>query len=400
MWSHSAFFGGCNMNYVGIDVSKFKHDCFIATETGEIVRSSFSFANDRKGFSEFLDVLKALDPKATRICFESTGHYGNNLRSFIESTGYPFMELNPLLVSRFRKSATLRRTKTDRIDAKVIAQALMSTDFHPASPKSRSMESLKALTRHRFRLVRLRSNILVQLTAAMDVIFPEFKPFFKGIFSKTAFYMLDKYRLPEKMAKLGKLSYAGFKDASRGKISYVSFCHLIELAKNTIGNTNEFAETQIDTLVMLHKSFNAEISKTEVAIKDAVRHLNSPLASIKGVGDVTVATILAEFGDISRFPSPSKMLSFAGMEPDIIQSGKSNHIGKMVKHGSSYLRYALMNAAEMMIVHHQVMYDYYSKKRAEGKPHRVALTHVAKKLVRIIYKLETENIVFNPALLR
>lgn len=388
------------MNFVGIDVSKFKHDCFIATETGEIIHCPFSFSNNRSGFEEFFDVLKLLDPQTTRIGFESTGHYANNLRSFIMSTGYSFMEMNPLLVSRFRKSTTLRRTKTDRIDAKVITQALMSMDFRPSKPSSLLMDSLKSLTRHRFRLVRLRSNILVQLTTVMDVIFPEFKPFFKGVFGKAALYMLEKYRLPENMARLNKLSFAGFRQASRGKISQDDFNRLINLAKTTIGHTNDYAETQIETLVLLHKTFDIEISKITTIIELAITRLAPPIASIKGVSDVTAATILSEFGDLSRFPGPSEMLSFAGMEPGIIQSGKSDHVGRMVKHGSSYLRYALMNTAEMMIVHHPVMYTYYSKKRSEGKPHRVALTHVAKKLVRIMYKLETEKIVFDSSLLR
>ncbi len=401
MGPHGAVYGDDRfMNYVGIDVSKFKHDCFIATETGEIVRNPFTFSNDRQGFDGFYSILKGLDPKETRIGFESTGHYGNNLRSFIESTGYPFMELNPLLVSRFRKSATLRRTKTDKIDAKVIAKALMSMDFRPASLKPLSMESLRSLTRHRFRLVRLRANILVQLTSALDVIFPEFKPFFKGRFGKTAFYLLEKYQLPDKMAKMNKLSYEGFNNASRGKISYSSFCHLIELAKVTVGQTNDYAETQIGTLVTLYQCFTTEIAKTEAIVKQAIARLNPPLASIKGIGDVTVAVILSEYGDIHRFSSPAKLLSFAGIEPGIIQSGNSDHVGKMVKHGSGYLRFALMNAAEMMIVHHQTMYDYYAKKRSEGKPHRVALTHVAKKLVRIIFKLETERLLFDSSFLK
>lgn len=173
-----------------------------------------------------------------------------------------------------------------------------------------------------------------------------------------------------------------------------------QFGKKTIGHTNDYAETQIETLVSLHKTFNIEISKINTIIERTIKLVSPPIASIKGVCDVTAATILSEFGDLSRFPGPSEMLSFAGMEPGIIQSGKSHHVGKMVKHGSSYLRYEIMNAAEMMIVHHPVMYTYYSKKRSEGKPHRVALTHVAKKLVRIIYKIETEKIAFNSSLLR
>jgi len=90
------------------------------------------------------------------------------------------------------------------------------------------------------------------------------------------------------------------------------------------------------------------------------------------------------------------MLSFAGLEPGYFQSGISEHTGRMVKHGSSHLRYAIMNCCVPLITHNIVFAEYYAKKRAEGKPYRVALSHVAKKLIRVIYALQTQNVPFNP----
>ena len=87
--------------FIGLDLSKFKHDCFIMNEFGEVIRDSFSFENNREGFNTFLSVLKELDPiQEKRIGFESTGHYGSNLKMFLERNGYSFMEFNPLLVYR------------------------------------------------------------------------------------------------------------------------------------------------------------------------------------------------------------------------------------------------------------------------------------------------------------
>ena len=82
------------------------------------------------------------------------------------------------------------------------------------------------------------------------------------------------------------------------------------------------------------------------------------------------------------------MLAYAGLEPSRNQSGTEDNNGHMVKHGSSYLHYVLLNASQMLITHNQTFYDYYHKKRLEGKHHRVALSHVARKLVRIIFRLE------------
>ena len=119
------------------------------------------------------------------------------------------------------------------------------------------------------------------------------------------------------------------------------------------------------------------------------------MLSIPGLGEISAATILSEYGDIKNFSSPNKMLAFAGLEPSVIESGTLQSNGKMVKHGSGHLRYSIMNVSMTILRYSSTFYDYYLKKRSEGKSHRVALTHVAKKLVRIIYKLESENITFN-----
>lgn len=116
------------------------------------------------------------------------------------------------------------------------------------------------------------------------------------------------------------------------------------------------------------------------------------MLTIPGIGPVTAAVIASEYGDFSRFSSPSQMLSFAGLEPGYYQSGTMEFRGKMVKRGSSKLRYVLMNCVVPLIRFDPVFASYYHKKRTEGKPHRVALSHTAKKLVRVIYTLETKGI--------
>ena len=128
--------------------------------------------------------------------------------------------------------------------------------------------------------------------------------------------------------------------------------------------------------------------------------LSPKCVSIKGIGIITGASIVAEFGDFKRFKSADACLAFAGLEPSTIQSGCSEHNGKMVKHGSPHLRATLMNAAEYVFLHEPIFTIFYYKKRSEGKAHRVAISHVAKKLVRIIYKLETSNIDFDSSKLR
>lgn len=386
------------MIYVGIDISKYKHDCFICKDTGEVIVENLSFENTKKGFQQFLDLLKPYDNSNVHIGLEATGHYGLNLKLFLEKNNYTFMEFNPLLVKEFKKSLTLRRTKTDKVDAIVICQKLMSVPYKPNSKLFYHKYGLKSLTRLRKTLVKQRSKYMVQLTNVLDIVFPEFKPFFNNRFSATSIYLLDKYESAEKIANMRDFDTPN--KLSRGSFSYAKFAKLKELAKNTIGESNEVFEIELHTIISLYNEIDSKIDSLDKQISTIVKDLNPPTLSIPGIGELTTAVIVSEFGDFNKFSNADKLLSFAGLEPGISQSGTMLAYGKMVKRGSGYLRYSLMNIANVVIRYNPTFYDFYLKKRSEGKCHRVALSHVCKKLLRVIYKLETQNIQFDPSLLK
>ena len=387
------------MYFVGIDISKFKHDCAIIDELGDVITSSWSFNNDCEGFSLFRELLNALDGEK-KIGFESTGHYGHNLKMFLESNNFSFMEINPLLITRFVRGKSLRKTKTDTLDAQSIAQYLMTVEYKPYPPSFYHMDQLKSLTRFRDSLVRQHSRQLVELTNILDKVFPEFKPFFDGRFSGTALYILAHYQSPEKIANMNAKSYEALRKKSRGKFSMVKFAQLKALAKNTVGRSDDYLLKQMEITIDIENQLDAKIDEITFQISECIRGLNPPILTIPGIGEQTAAIILSEYGDINKFEGPAQMLSFAGLEPGYFQSGQAEHGGHMVKHGSSHLRYALMNACLPLITFEPVFAEYYAKKRSEGKPHRVALTHVAKKLLRVIYTLQTKNISYDPMMIR
>lgn len=389
------------MYYVGIDVSKYKHDCFVVSSDGEIICDPFSFGNDRDGFQALLSMLSSLgDPVDIRIGFESTSHYTLNLKLFLENTHYSFMEFNPVLLSKFNKSQTLRRTKTDAIDCAAIARWLMTVEYKPHPVGFYHAYSLKSLTRLRDSLVRQRSFYLVKITNVLDHTFPEFKPFFGNKFSKTALYLLENYGNADKMSRMNSQSYENLRRISRGKFSPKKFLELKSLAATTVGESNEIFDLQLSSLLSLYKLSVKEIDSLEQKITELICEINPRSLSIPGIGPLSAAVIYAEFGDVSMFSSPQKMLSFAGLEPGYYQSGTSAHGGHMVKRGSSHLRYTLMNLCIPLMQNNIVFAEYYAKKRAEGKPHRVACSHLVKKLIRIIYTLETNGIDFDPEKLR
>lgn len=387
------------MYFVGIDISKYKHDCFITTETGAVITQNLSFKNNKDGFYELLNLLNSLDnSQEIRIGFEATGHYHFNLMLFLEENGFSFMEFNASLVKKFILTTTLRKTKTDKKDAISITKYLMSVNYKPYPKQFYHKYALKSLTRRREAFVHQRSYFKVELTNILDIIFPEFKPFFNNSFSVTALFILSTYKSAEAIANMN--DYDSIRKVSRGKFSYSKFLKLKEIASNTIGLDSNIYTFQLESILSLIDTMDKQISSIEDKIDEIVNLLNPRCLSIKGIGTILCASIVAEFGDFTRFKSADACLAFAGLEPSTIQSGCSEHTGKMVKHGSSHLRASIMSATEYVFMHEPIFTIYYYKKRNEGKAHRVALSHVAKKLVRVIYKLETADIPFDSSKLK
>jgi transposase len=234
----------------------------------------------------------------------------------------------------------------------------------------------------------------------LDHTFPEFKPFFHERLSKTAFYLLENYGSAEKMARMNAVSYEKLRSLSRGKFSPQQFLRLKELAANTIGVNNSIFDVELNSLLTLYKALVKEIDTLEKEINTLIEEAHPHYMSVPGIGSLSAAVIYSEYGDISNFSTPAQMLAFAGIEPGVNDSGTESHGGRMVKHGSSQLRYVLINCCLPLIRFDMTFAAYYAKKRGEGKPHRVAITHVAKKLVRVIYALERQGIDFNAQKLR
>ena len=384
--------------YVGIDISKYKHDFCIISNTGEIIIENSSFENNQKGFQQFLDLLKPYDKQYVRIAFEATGHYSLNLEMFLNNQDYSFMKINPLVVHQFLKARSLRRTKTDKADSLTIANYLMSVQYIPNSKLLYHTYSLKSLCRSRESLIKQRSKIAVLLTNQLDLTFPELKPFFNNIFSSTLIYLLDRYKNSSHIALMK--DYDSLRKISHGRFTYSKFIKLKELASNTIGYHDDNTDLLISTYISLYKDLSNKIDPINKQISIIIKELNPKMLSIPGLGEISAASILSEFGDIKLFSSPNKMLAFAGLEPSINQSGTLQSNGKMVKHGSGHLRFAIMNSAMIILRYSPTFYDYYIKKRYEGKCHRIALSHVCKKLIRVIYTLEKYNKNFDPSLLK
>ena len=390
------------MYLIGIDISKFKHDCFIATETGQIIKESFSFENNNEGFNSFLKLLLSLDQsQEIRIGLEATGHYGTNLKLFLHEHNFSFMEFNPILSDRFRQVSSLRKTKNDEIDAKLISKMLLSYDYKTNSSISYHILKLKSLTRFRKRLVKNRTIYKERLINILDIAFPEYSNYFTQVWGKASFYILKNFPTAKDISNIDVEEIMPIiHSLSKGHYSMIKLIKLIEAAKDSIGFKNDSHILELQLTINLIEQMDMAIEQVEDEITLIMKQFDFKTATIPGISLISVASIVSEFEDFSKFSNSNQLLSFAGLEPAIYESGTQKTYGHIVKRGSSYLRETIMNVTPFVMNYNPIFYQYYLKKRNEGKSHRVALTHLAKKLLRVIYYLETNKVSFDSTKLK
>lgn len=180
---------------------------------------------------------------------------------------------------------------------------------------------------------------------------------------------------------------------SRGRFSSNQFHKLKNLASHSVSNSDEFFEIELKSLIAIYHKCDSQVNILKKNIEKAINKLIPHILTIPGIGSVTAATTYAEIGNFKSFSSANKIVAFAGLEPAFYQSGTSEQNGRMVKHGSSLLRYAIMNATLPLINFCPKFSKYYLKKRSEGNSHYVALSHLAKKLIRVMFTLETKALI-------
>ncbi|NLB10877.1 IS110 family transposase [bacterium] len=383
------------MYLVGIDIAKYNHQCSIATGAGEVI-NEFSFDNNLSGFNELLNALKSLDKaKKIKIGLEATGHYANTLKQFLSIKGYTFIEFNPYLAKQFFKSTTIRKTKTDKIDARLLSSMLASVDYKALHTKSYHINELKALTRARDSLITDRSNYLVQITNALDNVFPEFKSFFSNRLGQTPLYILNRYDSLEKISKITRKQYDKLHNLSRGRFTYNRLLQLKQLAKDSIGIKSKSYFSLIKRYISLINNLNKELDLIENDIYSIMSMVDTKLTTIPGVSLMSAAIIIGEIGDINRFSNSAKLTAYAGFDIAIYQSGEQEFYGRLVKRGSPLLRKTIWNLVFGAIRLIPQITDYYYKKRSEGKHHKIAYSAICRKLIRLIYFIESTNTTFD-----
>ena len=381
------------MIYVGIDVAKDKHDCFITNSDGEVLFKSFTIPNNREGFETLFQKIQSVSDDLTKVKvgLEATGHYSYNLLGFLLDKGLTTFVINPLHTNLYRKSLSLRKTKTDKVDAHTIASMIMSdVNLKSYSDTSYHNEELKSLTRYRFDKVQERAKLKTSISRLICILFPELEKLVPTLHLASVYALLSEFPSAHAVAAahLTRLTHL-LSESSHGRYGKDMAIMFREAAKNSIGSNMPAKCLELKHTIKLIQELTAEIDEIENEIKSIMDEISSPILTIPGISYKMGAMIIAEIGDFSRFDSADKILAYAGMSPSTYQSGQlDNCYSHMEKRGSRYLRYALYNATKYVCHWDESFGAYLAKKRAEGKHYNVALSHATKKLVRTIYAME------------
>ena len=169
-------------------------------------------------------------------------------------------------------------------------------------------------------------------------------------------------------------------------------------AKNSVAHYSEGDAIELKMLAQRILFMHKQREELDDKIDEIMAKINSPITTIPGIGNYVGAVILAEIGNIDNFETPAKLQAYAGADPAIYQSGAYVATNTtMVKRGSAYLRHAIYLATCMASFSDNSFGRYAAKKKAQGKHHYVAMAHVMKKMIRVIFcVLKSRNAYVEP----
>ncbi|MGL5350488.1 MAG: IS110 family transposase [Cetobacterium sp.] len=319
------------MIYVGINIAKDKHDCYIVTSDGVLISDKLRITNTLEGFNTLYSIISSNCQVASdvRIGLESTGHYGINLENFLRTKGYQLTVFNPLAVASFRKSQTLRKTKTDKVDAKFITTLLFNSDQTLTALVSDEIRELKSLTRHRYRLIGQCAKLKVSISRLLTILFPELETLIWSIHQKSSYDMLLEFPSAHDISNcyLTKLTNLLSK-TSKGKYGKDKTIALKNLASKSIGINSSGTSFELQQTIRIINYYLDEISILDKKIKELLIQMKTPLVSIPRISYTLASIILSEVGEITRFQNPAKLLVFAGLEPSVYKLATGYFNGK------------------------------------------------------------------------
>ncbi|WP_295009983.1 IS110 family transposase [Sulfurimonas sp.] len=308
----------------------------------------------------------------------------------------------------------MKKVKNDNIDSLVIALFLKDGKYSSGYVTDDEYQSLRTLYRNRASIQSDMKEVKKRILTQITVTFPEFESF-TNPFTISGLALLDKYPTAHhyKHSSVDRIMKI-FAHIQGNNFNKDKALKLLELSRESIysGKAKEARAIAIRSTIRLLKMYLSEIDIIEAEIlslldKKGINNssldelpagntLIDNLKTIPGVSDKTVAAVISECGDLTRFPSIPKFVGYLGLFPTENSSGNSKSIGHLSKRGSSLVKHALYLSATSCLIHNKQMKQLYDTKRSQGKSKKEALVAVSRKLATVIYSIFKYNTPYNP----
>ena len=345
-----------------------------------------------------MDAVRKLN-KPVEFAMEATGHYWLSLYAHLRQDNQTVRVINPLQSDALR-GLLIHETKTDAIDAFIIAEVVRIGRYSKTEILPENIHALRELCRQRFYIVDIASDIKRKVIALLDQIFPEYEKLFSDTFGVTSMEILANYQTPEQILNVDSQTLAELlSKASRGRFGLDKANQIQDFAKNSFGIL--LASSSFSLIIKQYieqlKNFESCIEIFDSEIAKIYDSFDCKLHTITGIGKTLAAVIFSEIGG-KKFESVPKLVAFAGLYPKNRQSGESiNSKGRLSKRGSPYLRRAIWLAAFVAAFKDPAINKFYERKCSEGKNHLNAMGHVCHKLISIIFAVLRDNKPYLPA---
>jgi transposase len=382
-----------------VDIGVANNTGYCTTLDGRSTKS-FRFDNTREGFEKFWCMTVASKNRfgcdEVLVGYESTGPYAEPLVHYLANKQVNIVQVNPMHTKKMKEVHDNSPLKTDDKDSRVIADIIRLGRALTIVVPEGDAACLRRLNNARERHVGEQTAFLNRLQQLVFLIFPEFKTVLKNMKGKTAQHILKRYTLPERIGALSKGALGEeMRKRSMGKFGIKEAESLIGLARETVGIKEGLAGIFMDirhilTQLEAERRFISEIEAEMGAILGRIPY-SVRLLSIKGLGTVSVAGLIGEVGDFSKFGTQSEIMKLAGLDLYEISSGKRKGQRRISKRGRGLLRKILFYAAIQMIRKNGIMYDYYARLTGRGMERMRALIAVSRKLLRIIHAIVRDN---------
>lgn len=392
---------------VGVDIAKKFHVAKAQDYRGIQYGDAFKFKNNNLGFKRFIQWIKLMmeENKKTEaiVGMEPTGHYWFNLGEYLKEEGIKLVLVNPAHVKRSKTLDDNTPTKTDKKDARVIAQLVKDGRYSEPNILEGVYAELRVAMTHRERLNKDLMRIKGKVHQWLDKYFPEFLDVFSNWEGKAALSTLKEIPLPDQINSLDTAEIVKvFKKGAKRAVGKKRANKLKNAAKRTIGTNKglKMAKLELRNLLNQYDILTEQKEELEDEIKELIKDIPGAkeMQSVKGVGAMTVAGFISEIGDIRGYDHPRQIRKLAGL--NLVENSSGKHKGKtrISKRGRPKLRSLLYRVTLPLVAKNEefkMLHKYYTTRKENPLKKKQSLIVLACKLIRVFYALGKKQVKYD-----